>query len=201
MSIRRLKEASTEWLKPLNKAPAFLVPAPAPVLDAATERVAKLSEDFLQKEFYRAACAVLSPVSNGNYYTIQTNAGLPTPKSDDPTKTVVGNCDFFIDSELRWAFELVFDGHKISEHVNRFAPKGIYDILGCKHKAVVDFYVAGEYQPCKDSRDLHREVYWSVVYSANFSTLTVHLPPNEKDEAGMWKPRVRSYDVATLQLQ
>jgi len=169
MSIRQLKKATTE-----------------------------LWEDFLQNEFYRAACAVLSPVSNDNdnYNTIQTNAGLPTPKSDDPPTTVVCNCDFFIDSDLRWAFELMFDRYKISEHVNRFASKGIYDILSCRHKAVVDFYVTDEHQPCKDSRDLHREVYWSVVYDTKFSSLTVHLPPNEKDEAGVWKPRTQSYAVA-----
>jgi len=140
---------------------------------ASANPEAKLSEDFLQKEFYRAAVSVLSEVQPP--YTIQTNAGIKD------TEDIKGNCDFFIDSGLRWAVELVFQGHKIDEHVNRFHPQsGLYASLNAKFDAVIDFRVPSTGKAIllpKKTGDLHRRLYWAVVYSDDFCTATIHFPP------------------------
>ncbi len=179
MSPQRLRDASASWVMPYNSSP---------------EQVANLSEDFIQKEFYRAACTVLSPLARregafapGTIYTIQTNAGLPTASRREGAKKLKVEgcyCDFFIDSFLRWAVELMFNGNNVAEHVNRFDPDGgIYAILNGENEAVIDFrtFLNVSALP-KDRRPLHQRVYWAVVFNEEFSEAIIHLPHELRDD-------------------
>jgi len=177
------------------------------LLHSSFSDVAQTGEDFYQKEFYRACTVVLSPISRDekgeqHSYTIQTDAGI-SPTRDRRYK---GKCDFFIDSTLRWAVELMCQGnhddptHKkaIVDHVMRFHSTGHYNSLNSKHKAVVDFYVADnaakfepkQFKPTQldPSVNVYNEVYWAVVFSTDFSKAVVHKS-SQRDGNGKWTLR------------
>lgn len=52
---------------------------------------------------------------------------------------IQGEIDFYINSTLQWGIELLVQGSKITEHLNRFTPGGKYYDLKCKDYYVVDF--------------------------------------------------------------
>ena len=182
MSRQRLKGATSE------NAP----------FKGATFKLAELSEDFLQKEFYRAALSVLEPGT----YTIQTNAGTSVEMNNNGIPyTTEGNLDFYIDSNLQWCIELMFQGSGVAEHVDRFDPlSGIYRDIDTKHKAVVDFRLHDNAIPPRNKRDLHRLVYWAVVYDNDFSVAEVHRSQVYNDTEKRWIARdVKKIECAQLQ--
>jgi len=64
---------------------------------------------------------------------------------------------------------------KVGEHVDRFDPAtGIYRDLNSNHMAVVDFRLPSKPGLPADKRDLHKLVYWAVVYNDSFTAATVH---------------------------
>jgi hypothetical protein len=65
---------------------------------------------------------------------------------------IPGEIDFFIDGELRWGIELLVNGYRISEHMDRFGPNGKYAGLGVTDYAVVDFREAVNGKPTNVQR-------------------------------------------------
>ena len=64
---------------------------------------------------------------------------LNTFAEDTNGKTVTGQLDFFIAGDLRWAIELLRNGDKINEHVQRFDPtNGKYRSVGHTAHLIVD---------------------------------------------------------------
>jgi hypothetical protein len=53
-------------------------------------------------------------------------------------EAIRGEIDFYLHSELKWGIELLVNGDRISEHMDRFGPNGKYAGLGVKDYAVVD---------------------------------------------------------------
>jgi hypothetical protein len=51
---------------------------------------------------------------------------------------IEGEIDFYLNGDLRWGIELLVNGDKIGEHLNRFTLNGKYAALGAKDYVVVD---------------------------------------------------------------
>lgn len=144
---------------------------------ASATNAADLDEEFLQKEFYRAVCTILS--TDQKSFTVQGNAGFASDPENQSTK---GKCDFFIDTTFRWSIELLFQGNEIKEHVDRFRSDGRYAILDSKQKAVIDFHVIApgrDYNPAPTTDKVRAEVLWVVKYDADFTQATVIYPVKE----------------------
>ena len=56
-----------------------------------------------------------------------------------PNDSIPGALDFYIDGSLVWGLELLVNGDRIGEHIDRFGPNGKYSILGFTDYIVVDF--------------------------------------------------------------
>jgi len=95
----------------------------------------------------------------------------------------------------------MFQGSGVAEHVDRFDPlSGIYRDIDTKHKAVVDFRLHGNAILPRDKRDLHRLVYWAVVYDNDFSVAEVHRSQVYNDTEKRWIARdVKKIECAQLQ--
>ena len=59
---------------------------------------------------------------------IQTKAGIYTKMEKDGVTCCTGsNLDLYLDADLSWAVELVFQGREVVEHVDRFdEDSGLY---------------------------------------------------------------------------
>ena len=65
---------------------------------------------------------------------------FPEPASSKTQNVIAGEIDFYLNGNLRWGIELVVNGDRIGEHIDRFAvPRGKYAPLAVNGYAVVDF--------------------------------------------------------------
>jgi hypothetical protein len=107
---------------------------------------------------------------------------------------VVGAVDFWINSDLRWAVELVRNGNRLGEHVGRLAVGGKYARLKPLAARVVDF------RPVCDPQD-HGDTYMAVLVAEDYrsaeirtNTRTTHVqftgnPPDSSCSVPEWHPR------------
>eukprot|EP01033_Poteriospumella_lacustris_P016614 gene16614-11886_t len=59
----------------------------------------------------------------------------------DPLPEVKGRCDYYLNSDLRWAIEVLISGTGVGEHLARLVGEGKYVGLGFADYLVVDFRV------------------------------------------------------------
>jgi len=150
----------------------------------------KVLEDFFQKEFYRALTTVIAPPSVLHKYVIQTNVG----KRNDGSSAANKQLDVFINDELRWAVELLQNGDRLGEHIDRFAPGGDYTPLKAKHAAVVDFRQQDDvnvnlfkasnpfFNNSISKDDIRKNLLWRVVFSMDFKKVTIVYPDHTTEE-------------------
>lgn len=104
-------------------------------------------ERVWQMEFYRVATSLLSLLQ----FVSPEVGGL---------YGLAKRCDFYVNSDLCWLIEVVRDGDKLAEHLERFGIGGGHgQYLHIPHKdyAIVDFYTGALKQlPCADPH------YWAV---------------------------------------
>jgi hypothetical protein len=80
---------------------------------------------------------------------------------------IPGEIDFYIDGELRWGIELLTNGDRKSEHMDRFGPNGKYAGLGVTDYAVVDFRKLIDGKPTNVQR--HEKRYTAFFDPKDFS--------------------------------
>jgi hypothetical protein len=94
------------------------------------------SESVFQHEFMAALAAVLPPSC---YICPELSRVFPNNGMTED-ETINGKIDFYINGDLRWGIELLVNGDRITEHLNRFSdPSGKYAPLQVKDYVVVDF--------------------------------------------------------------
>mmetsp|Transcript_27465 Transcript_27465/g.42689 ORF Transcript_27465/g.42689 Transcript_27465/m.42689 type:complete len:124 (-) Transcript_27465:96-467(-) len=105
-------------------------------------------------------------------------------KEKEGAKKINGEIDFYVDSPLRWGFELVVQGREIQEHMKRFRKNigGKYVPLRMRKYAVIDFrqYKGGKVSNnLKKKQERHRV---SVVFEkgGNFRQCQVLMGQSQK---------------------
>lgn len=89
-------------------------------------------EGALQHQFWRGACMCLPP-------QFQVAAEVSRVIEKGGAATIRGELDFWINSQLNWAFELMREGDRRPQHLERFQPHGVYAALQPSAWRVVDF--------------------------------------------------------------
>lgn len=84
--------------------------------------------------------------------------------------TVPGSVDFYINSDMRWAIEIVVDGRGITEHISRFYKNGTYYNRPGKDYLVVDVRVTSDGKPTNVSKHTN---CMSVFFNPTFQSCTV----------------------------
>jgi hypothetical protein len=121
-------------------------------------------EGMLQHQFWRGACMCLparhriaAEVSNLTSFGRQTRGG--------------GEVDFWINSELQWACELLRLGDRKGAHLARFFETGIYSSLKPKLWRVFDFRR-------HDVHPIAEDYYVAVILSRDFLSAKVQFGKN-----------------------
>jgi hypothetical protein len=109
-------------------------------------------EAVFQQEFFAALQACLPPQCYICPELSKTFADAHSPHT-----AISGEIDFFINGDLRWGVELLANGDKIDEHMDRFSqPNGKYSNLNPKDYYVVDFRRSREGKPTNVRRYTNR---------------------------------------------
>jgi hypothetical protein len=116
-------------------------------------------EGMLQHQFWRGACLCLPP-----QYRIAAEVSQLVQQG----RSTRGEVDFWINSDLEWAVELLRQGSGKGEHIARFKANGVYRDLEPKHWRVVDFRPDG----VKPRRE---HDYVAVILSPSCDGATVQL--------------------------
>ena len=96
---------------------------------------------------------------------------LNTFAQDTSGKIVTGELDFYIGGNLHWAVELLRNGDKINEHVQRFDPNnGKYRSVGHKAHLIVD--CRGP-RGSKQVNSMHERC--TLYFSANFESVEIKM--------------------------
>ena len=82
----------------------------------------------------------------------------------DPLPEVKGRCDYYLNSDLRWAIEVLISGTGVGEHLARLVGEGKYVGLGFADYLVVDFRVNATGEPSDVERHKRR---MSVFFKQN----------------------------------
>jgi hypothetical protein len=62
------------------------------------------------------------------------------PENENASQNINGEIDFYVNGGLRWGIELVVNGDRITERLNRFVePSGKYAKLHTRDYVIVDF--------------------------------------------------------------
>ncbi len=93
-------------------------------------------EGMLQHEFWRGASLCLPPTHR---VAAEVSRVL---KQGSPR--IAGELDFWINSTLEWAIELLRQGDRKGEHLERFERDGVYGPLRAKQWRVVDFRLVSD---------------------------------------------------------
>ncbi|KAI3631359.1 hypothetical protein MIR68_010849 [Amoeboaphelidium protococcarum] len=118
----------------------------------AIGRDGRIYERLFQDEFYRC-CYLLAPSK------CHPDVGAKYSST--------GFIDFYIDDELQWGFELLRNGNRLREHMDRFDPTiGRYKDIPLNDYAVVDFYEVFE-----SGDEFVNDKYFKVVFSSDFSSV------------------------------
>ena len=122
-------------------------------------------EAVWQKEFYRAATAILPS-------KMHITPELTAIKGDK-----MGRVDFTVETwepdntfKIKWCIELVRNGDKLDEHVQRFQPNGIYSDIGHEDHIIVDFR---DEKSVYSKEALGYDRVWFVKHSLGCSTMEV----------------------------
>lgn len=116
-------------------------------------------EGMLQHQFWRGACLCLPPK-----YRIAAEVS----QLMEQDRRISGEVDFWINSDLEWAVELLRQGSDKGEHIARFKQGGTYHDLKPKQWRVVDFR-QHETQPRRETN------YVAVIFSETYDRATVLL--------------------------
>lgn len=116
-------------------------------------------EGMLQHQFWRGACLCLPP-----QYRIAAEVSQLVQQG----RSISGEVDFWINSDLEWAVELLRQGSGKGEHIARFKQNGAYHNLQPKQWRVVDFR-PHETQPRRE------QDYIAVIFSPSYDRATVLL--------------------------
>ncbi len=116
-------------------------------------------EGMLQHQFWRGACLCLPP-----QYRIAAEVSQLVQQG----RRISGEVDFWINSDLEWAVELLRQGSGKGEHIARFKQNGAYRDLQPKQWRVVDFR-PHETQPRRE------QDYVAVIFSPTYDRATVLL--------------------------
>lgn len=117
-----------------------------------------LVESMWQHVYFKAACSVL-PAK----YSLSCDIGRKFKSS--------GRIDFYINSTLRWGIELTRENLKLTEHLARFAPGGLYYPMVASGD-IANWVVLNFCQQLP-SEDLRPRVVYAV-YNADFTQFTLH---------------------------
>jgi hypothetical protein len=123
-------------------------------------------EGILQHQFWRGAAMCLKMQLAAEVSHVDHKNG----KSNN----INGEVDFWINSELKWAIELLRLGSDKGEHVNRFKENGKYQSLEPSHWRVIDFRLHG-------SNPHREENYIAVMMNKDFRSATVRIGMNKPD--------------------
>jgi len=93
-------------------------------------------EGMLQHEFWRGASLCLPPT-----HRVAAEVSRVLKQG---TPQITGELDFWINSTLEWAIELLRQGDRKGEHLERFQRDGAYGPLRAKQWRVVDFRLAAD---------------------------------------------------------
>lgn len=117
-------------------------------------------EPMIQHEFWRGASMCLP-----------TTCGWASEVSFSQNgEQIDGSLDFWINSKLQWAIELMREGDRKQEHLDRFAPLGKYVPLAAKQWRVIDF------RQSTSAQAQSREGFVEVRVSSTSSELMVTFP-------------------------
>jgi hypothetical protein len=134
------------------------------------------SEDFpkeavFQQEFFAGLQASLPPQCSICPELSKTFADVHSRQT-----TISGEIDFFINGDLRWGIELLVNGGKIGEHMERFSqPNGKYSALNPKDYYVVDFRRSRDGNSTNVRRYQNRISIFFPIASFSRCTCTVGL--------------------------
>ncbi|KAF8426729.1 hypothetical protein EV426DRAFT_592582 [Tirmania nivea] len=78
-----------------------------------------------------------------------------------------GYLDFYIDGDLRWGVEIMREGSRMAEHVDRFSPSGRYTRIPCSQWRIIDFR-----HHSKSPGELEENVFYAL-YSSDYREITV----------------------------
>jgi hypothetical protein len=116
-------------------------------------------EGMLQHQFWRGASMCLPP---------NHRIAAEVSQIVDKGRSIAGEVDFWINSELQWAVELLRQGSRKGEHMGRFQEKGVYRILEPKHWRVIDFRA-------QDAHPHREEGYIAVMIRNDYKGARVEL--------------------------
>jgi hypothetical protein len=116
-------------------------------------------EGMLQHQFWCGACLCLPP---------QYRIAAEVSQLVHAGRRIRGEVDFWINSELEWAVELLRQGSDKGEHMARFKDKGAYRELQPKHWRVVDFRPHG-------TKPKREDGYVAVIFSPDYQQATIQL--------------------------
>lgn len=143
-------------------------------------------EGMLQHEFWRGASLCLPPT-----HRVAAEVSRVLKQG---TPLIAGELDFWVNSTLEWAIELLRQGDRKGEHLERFERDGVYGPLRAKQWRVVDFRLATDPQASLP-RPRSEPGYVSVVMcSAQCREALVTFP-------AMRLPGGRSRPKVQLQIQ
>jgi len=77
----------------------------------------------------------------------------------------------------------MYEDGNIAEHVGRFASGGLYAPHNAKNKAVVHFRWGNGHRGPNKEVGLAASIYWCVIFSEDFSQVTIFFPQGDKEKA------------------
>jgi hypothetical protein len=125
-------------------------------------------EAGFQQIFMNCLCQNLTP---STVITSELSAIFPETETSGTYEQISGSLDFYINSDLRWGIELLVNGDKIKEHIDRFSKKGKYEPLNCKDYVVVDFRSSFDGTPTNVSR--HEKRVCVFFKERNFTSCSI----------------------------
>ncbi|CAG8633139.1 1139_t:CDS:1 [Paraglomus occultum] len=125
-------------------------------LSHGLDKNSRLLERAWQKEWTMAASTA---VPSG--HTISPDVGAVFRSS--------GFLNFYINGGLNWGVELMREGERMSQHINRFKPKGTYENIPLTAWAIIDFRHNSLIPNCQTMEDN----IWYALYANDYSIITI----------------------------
>lgn len=123
-------------------------------------------EGMLQHQFWRGACLCLP---------LEYPIAAEVSRIAEHDRAITGEVDFWINSKLQWAVELLRQGSDKGEHLGRFEGSGAYKYLQPAHWRVVDFRSAGA-SPRREDK------YIAVVMNESYQRARVIMGLHRTEE-------------------
>ena len=113
-------------------------------------------EQHWQMEFYKAMCTIL-PI--GTHVQVNVGSSFGSP----------GRLDFRVNGTRQWAIELLVNGDRMKEHIQRFEEGGIYHEITTKEKLILDFRTIKQSGVRKERPDW----VWHIIFNQNLPCITI----------------------------